>query len=204
MYHDLSSIRTICLAMEFAIPISRFNPAHVKWGQPKTCLYRRTIPFEYEEPGIKTNNLIVSLYPLRVVEIDMEKKQIVLEETKRLPFLSKLEQLQHNISDELINNSKKWVDESKLPALIQSPLQPWLKSRKLILYLSSDPSSLAFFMDSGPTTFSTEHIKPGDTLRAIIKIHGLSLQMSEQDIWTGKSRIQHNILQIYKLSSPLV
>jgi len=189
--------------MEFAIPISRFNPANVKWGQPKTCLCRRTIPFEYEENSIKTNNLIVSLYPLRVVEIDMEKKQIVLEETKRLPFLSKLEQLQHNISDELINNSKKWIDESKLPPIIQSPLQPWLKSKKLILYLSSDPSSLAFFTETGPTVFSGEHIKPGDTLRAIIKIHGLSLQMSEQDIWTGKSRIQHNILQIYKLSGPI-
>ena len=189
--------------MEFAIPISRFNPAYVKWAKPKTSVCRRTIPFEYEENSIKTNNLIVSLYPLRVIELDMEKKQLVLEETKGLPFLSKLEKLQQNISDELVNNSKKWIEESKLPSVIQCPLQPWLKSKKLILYLSSDPSSLAFFTETGPTIFSAEHIKPGDTLRAIIKIHGLSLQMSEQDIWTGKSRIQHNILQIYKLSDSL-
>lgn len=189
--------------MEFAIPISRFNPAHVKWAKPKVSFCRRTIPFEYEENNIKTNNLIVSLYPLRVIEIDMEKKHLVLEETKSLPCLSKLEKFQQNTSDELMNNSKKWIDESKLPPLIQSPLQPWLKSKKLILYLSSDPSSLAFFTETGPTVFSAEHIKPGDTLRAIIKIHGLSLQMSEQDIWTGKSRIQHNILQIYKLSGPI-
>jgi hypothetical protein len=39
-----------------------------------------------------------------------------------------------------------------------------------------------------------------DTIKkVIIKIHGLSLQMSEDDIWTGKSRIQHHILQIYKI-----
>jgi hypothetical protein len=27
----------------------------------------------------------------------------------------------------------------------------------------------------------------------------LSLQMVEDNIWTGKSRIQHHILQIYKI-----
>ena len=189
--------------MEFAIPISRFNPESVKWGQSRSCPFRRTIPFEYEESNMKTNNLIISLYPLRVVEIDFEKNQLILEEGKRLPFLSKLEQLQDIVSEELTHNSKKWIDESKLPAVIQSPLQPWLKFKKLILYLSADPSSISFFTEQGPAIFSSSTVKPGDTIRAIIKIHGLSLQMSEDDNWTGKSRIQHNILQLYKVSAKL-
>ena len=188
--------------MEFAIPISQFNPAHVKWGQPKSHPFRRTIPFEYEEHKLKFSNLIISLNPLKIIEIDLEKNQMILEETKG-SFLSKLENFQNLVSTELITNSKKWVDESKLPSIIQAPLQAWLKNKKIILYLSADPGSLSFFTENGPEKFSPTTIKPGDTIRAVIKIHGLSLQMSEDDIWTGKSRIQHNILQMYKISTTL-
>jgi hypothetical protein len=189
--------------MEFAIPISRFVPAHVKWGQIKSFPFRKTIPFEYEENNIKYNNLILSLCPLKVVEVDFEKNQIVLEETKKLSYLQKLEQFQQMVDDELTNNSKKWIDKSKMPSVIQRPLQPWLKSKRLTLYLSAEPGSLVFFTEDGPAKFSSETIKPGDTLRAIVKIHGISLQTSDDDVWTGKSRIQHTILQVYKVLSPL-
>jgi hypothetical protein len=189
--------------MEFAIPISQFNPASVKWGQPRSHPYRRTIPFEYLDNNIKFNNLIISLHPLKITEIDLEKNQLILEEGKKTSFLSKLDEFQHNVSEELIHNSKKWVDESRLPSVIQSPLQQWFKSKKINLYLSADPSSLTFFTEDGPAIFSTDLVKPGDTIRAVIKIHGLSLQMSENDNWTGKSRIQHNILQLYKVSTTL-
>jgi hypothetical protein len=37
-------------------------------------------------------------------------------------------------------------------------------------------------------------------IRITVKLQGLSLQMVEDNIWTGKSRIQHHILQIYKVS----
>ena len=189
--------------MEFAIPISRFTPTNVKWGQIKSYPFRKTIPFEYEEYNIKYNNLILSLCPLKVVEVDFEKNQIILEETKKLPYLQKLEQFQQIIDDELVINSKKWITKSKSPSVIQRPLQPWLKSKRLTLYLSAEPSSLAFFTENGQTKFSSETIKPGDTLRAIVKIHGISLQTLEDDVWTGKSRIQHTILQLYKISFPL-
>jgi hypothetical protein len=189
--------------MEFAIPISQFNPEHVKWGQPKSYPFRRTIPFEYADNNIKSNNLIISLHPLKITEIDVEKNQIVLEEYKKVPFLNKLNRFQELVTEELQNNSKKWIDPSKLPASIQCPLQPWLKSKKLNLYLSADPGSLSFFTENGLTVFSIDQIKPGDIIRAVVKIHGLSLQMSEDDIWTGKSRIQHNILQLYKVSTSL-
>ena len=189
--------------MEFAIPISQFNPANVKWGQPRSHPFRRTIPFEYADNNIKFNNLIISLNPLKISEIDLEKNQIILEEVKKGSFLNKLDELQHTVSEELLHNAKKWIDETRLPAVIQSPLQQWLKSKKINLYLSAEPKSLCFFTEDGPAIFSTDLVKPGDTIRAVIKIHGLSLQMSENDNWTGKSRIQHNILQLYKISSEL-
>jgi LysM repeat protein len=189
--------------MEFAIPISQFNAANVKWGQPRSHPFRRTIPFEYADNNINLNNLIISLDPLKIAEVDLEKNQLILEEVKKSSFLYKLDELQHNVSEELTYNAKKWVDETRLPAIIQSPLQQWLKSKKINLYLSVDPSSLTFFTEDGPAIFSTNLVKPGDTIRAVIKIHGLSLQMSENDNWTGKSRIQHNILQLYKVSTAL-
>jgi hypothetical protein len=97
--------------MEFAIPLSRFTPANVKWGQAKSHPSRKTISFEYEEHNIKYNNLILSLCPLKVIELDLEKNQIILEEIKRLPYLQKLEQFQQIVDEEIRSNSKKWIEK---------------------------------------------------------------------------------------------
>ena len=199
--HGLSILRDRITVMELGIPISRFNPNNVKWGQPRACPFRKTIPFGYQENNVSFNNLILILHPLRVSEIDYERNQLVLEETNRLPLLNKIDQFQQAVSLELEKNSKKWLDENKLPPVIKSPLQPWFKSKRLTLYLSSDPRSLHFFVDGKPAVFSDTAVKPGDIIRAVVKLQGLSLQMSEDDIWTGKSRIQHNILKLYKVSA---
>jgi hypothetical protein len=187
--------------MEFAIPISRFDPTHVHWGQPRSGPFRRTIPFGYDESNIQLNNLILILQPLRIVEIDWMRNQIVLEESKKLPFLSRLEQFQTLVTNEIENQSRHWLNDCKPPSGTSISLQPWLKSKKLTLYLSAQPDTLPFFTESGSAVFSEKTIKPGDILRAVVKIQGVSLQMSEDDIWTGKSRIQHHILQLYKVSS---
>jgi hypothetical protein len=187
--------------MDLAIPISRFDPTHVKWGQPRNGLFRRIIPFGYEENSITLHNLILVLHPLRVAEIDWSRNQIILEESNKLPFLSKLEQLQASVIQELEKNFGRWVDESRAPKIVKNPLQLWLKSRRITLYLSAEPGSLLFHNPDGASTFSEETVRPGDVIRAVIKIQGISLQMSEDDIWTGKSRIQHHILHLYKVAS---
>ena len=79
------------------------------------------------------------------------------------------------------------------------PLQPLVKNKKLTLYLSSQPESLTFIEDGETAVFSETTVKPGDLLRITVKFQGLSLQMIEDNVWTGKSRIQHHILQIYKV-----
>jgi hypothetical protein len=124
---------------------------------------------------------------------------MVLEETTKISFLSKIDQFQTLVSNGLVRNCKTWLEGSK-GAEECHPLQFWLKSRKLTLYLSSQPELLPFFTDSGPAIFSPKTVRPGDLIRAVVKIHGISLQMSEDDIWTGKSRIQHHVLQLYKVT----
>jgi hypothetical protein len=188
--------------MEFAVPISRFNPSNVRWGQPRTGPYRRTVPFGYEENQVVLNNLILTLQPLRVVELDWSRNQLVLEETATMSFLSKLEQFQTLVSGSLEKHVKLWLEGSAMPPAGTSclPLQLWLKSRKLTLYLSSQPEALPFFVDGKPAVFSEKTVKPGDLIRAVVKIQGISLQMSEDNVWTGKSRIQHHVLQLYKVT----
>ena len=187
--------------MELAIPITRFDPSNVRWGVPRDGAFRRIIPFGYEENQIKFNNLILVLEPLKITEIDKIKNQIVLEESKKFQYLSKIEELQLNIINELESNTCKWIDKSNVSETLRSPLQPWIKSKKLTVYLSPEPVSLQFFTENSLSIFSERSIQPGDTIRAVIKIQGLSLQMTGDDIWTGKSRIQHQILQIYKFSA---
>jgi hypothetical protein len=190
--------------MEFAVPISRFTPSNVRIGQPRVGPYRRTVPFGYNENQIHLNNLILSLHPLRVIELDMVRNQLILEEVKHTTataHLSKLEQFQTLVGNSLEKHSKSWLEERQYPEGGCHPLQIWLKSHRLTLYLSSQPDMLPFFTEEGPAVLSEETVKPGDLIRAIVKIQGLSLQMSDDDVWTGKSRIQHHVLQLYKVTN---
>lgn len=186
--------------MEFSIPISRFDPTHVRWGPPRIGPFRRTIPFGYEENHIQLHSLNIVLQPLKIVELDWSKNQVILEETKKMSFLSKIEQLQNLVGVGLEKHSKNWLEGSQPFSGQCHPLQLWLKGRKLTLYLSNHPDQLPFFTEQGPDVFSENTVKPGDLLRAVVKIQGISLQMSNDDIWTGKSRIQHHVLQLYKVT----
>ena len=84
----LRLLRILFLGMEFAIPISQFDISKVKWAQPRSSPFKKTIPFIYDIHNIHFNNLILALQPLTVVEIDNERNQLVLEENKKYPFFS--------------------------------------------------------------------------------------------------------------------
>ena len=184
--------------MEIAIPISRFDPNNVKWGPIRTGPFRKTIHFGYEESQLKFNSLILLLEPLRIVQIDWDRNQLVLEETGDKSFLNKLEQFQKLANTYISKNASTWMDASDACEIYA--VQPWLKSRRLTLFLSNDPASLTFYTEAGKAIFSNKSVKPGDFIRAVVKLNGISLQMTTQDIWTGKSRIQHHVLELYKVS----
>lgn len=181
--------------MEFAIPLSTLDISNVKWAEPRSDHLRKTIQLTYQDNSVCFNNLIIAMQPLRVVEIDDVLHQIILEDELGKTTLDKIDQFQKAVSADLEKYSKSSVE------IVKSPLQPWLKSGKLSLYLTDKPEQLVFYTNNVLSTFSEKTVKPGDLIRAVVKIQGISLQMSEGDIWTGKSRIQHHILQLYKVSS---
>jgi len=196
----LRLLRTRYLVMEFAVPISIFDISKIKWAEPRSGPFRKTIPFTYEDVSLNFNNLIIALQPLKVTEIDMERNQLTLEDTRKNSHLIKIEQFQTSVCSDLEKWSKEHL-ETKGTTIVKCPLQPWLKSGKLTLYLSDKPDHLSFYNDTVPSIFSDKTVKPGDMISAIVKIQGVSLQMSEDDIWTGKSRIQHHILQLHKIKN---
>jgi hypothetical protein len=196
--------------MEFAIPVTRFDPNNVTLNQPRGVSYKKTIPFGYNDNSLTFSSLVLSLEPLKVVEIDWDKNQLILEEYVNLSFLSKLEQFQKLVNSQITNNFRKFLTDEELPDTLSIlPLQSCVKSRRITLYLSNDPSSLPFFANSstGDTPastackFSKETVQPGTLLRVVVRLHGVSLQMTPSNIWTGKSRIQHHVLEIYKVST---
>lgn len=198
--------------MEFAIPVTRFDASHVTLNQPRIGTFKKTIPFGYNDSTLSFSSLILNLEPLKVVEIDWEKNQLVLEEFTSLSFLSKLDQFQKLVNTQITNNFRKFLTDEELPdALTIMPLQSCVKARRITLYLSNDPSSLPFFNDgdNGNATaaankFSKNTVQPGDLIRVVVRLHGVSLQMTPSNIWTGKSRIQHHVLELYKVSSLMI
>jgi len=194
--------------MEFAIPVTRFDPNNVTLNQPRGGSYKKTIPFGYNDNSLTFSSLVLSLEPLKVVEIDWDKNQLILEEFTGLSFLSKLEQFQKSVNTQITNNFRKFLTDDELPdTLTISPLQSCVKSRRITLYLSNDPSSLPFFATgdtaTGTCKFSKDTVQPGTLLRVVVRLHGVSLQMTPSNIWTGKSRIQHHVLELYKVSSAM-
>jgi len=185
--------------MEFAIPLLDLDISKVKWSEPRSDNFRKCIQFTYQDTSVSFNNLIIVMQPLRVSEIDDERHQIILEDEQGKTTLDKIDQFQKSVCAELEKYSRDFLEDSR--GIVKLPLQPWLKSGKLSLYLTDKPEHLNFYTDKGLTRFSEKTVKPGDIIRAVVKIQGISLQISEDSIWTGKSRIQHHILELYKVNS---
>ena len=188
--------------MEFAIPVTRFDPNNVTLNQPRSGSYKKTIPFGYTDNSLIFSSVVLSLEPLKVVEIDWDKNQLVLEEYTPLSFLSKLDQFQRLVNTQISTNFRKFLTDEELPdTLTILPMQSCVKARRITLYISNEPSNLPFFNDGLAAKFSKETIQPGSLLRVVVRLHGVSLQMTPSNIWTGKSRIQHHLLELYKVSS---
>ena len=187
--------------MEFAIPISRFDPSKVRWGLIKNGPFRKTISFNYKDNNQTFNSLNLILEPLTVFYVDWDKKQLILEESSQGHFLTKIEQLQTVVNNQIKKQYTEWLDGTVFPKSEEiAPLQPWLKSQKLVLYLSSDPSSIPFFTENGSEVISEKSLKPGDLIRAVVCLQGISLQLSESNNWLGKSRIQHYLIKLYHIT----
>jgi hypothetical protein len=141
------------------------------------------------------------LEPLRVHQIDWEKNQLTLEEIGPISFLTKFDQLQQLINTNVLKNYKDWLEDTTLPPIAHiCGVQPWLKGNKITLYLSTEPNLLTYYTETGSVPFSDKNIKPGDLIRAVVRLNGISLQMTSMDNWTGKSRIQHHVLELYKVT----
>ena len=186
--------------MELAIPLTKFTPTNVHWGTPRSGAFRRTIPFLYEDNQTTFTSLVLVLQPLRVVEYDAERNQLVLEDTKRTQTaFNKLELLQTTVSQALDKHARMWLEGSPYPKEGAQPIQPWVRNRRITVHLSSQKELKPMFNETGKIEITADTLKPGTFLRLVVKLQGLSLQMSADDVWTGKSRIQHHVLQIYQV-----
>jgi hypothetical protein len=184
--------------MDLAIPIEKFDPSKVIIGKSHDNPVRKIITLEYKDNNLHLYNLVLVLDSLKVKEIDLLNNMLILQESKESPNLSKLEELRKILNTQLDTNYKKWVDNANLLKLVKAPIQNWVTPEGIVLYLSNKPELLTFYNSGTKSVISTETIAPGDFIRAVIKIQGISLQMTEDGNWTGKSRIQHHILQLYK------
>lgn len=183
--------------MELGIPLSKFAVSNVSWSYPRSGSFRRTIPIEYSDQGVHFSGLVLVLQPLKVVGYDEEKSQLILEDHKRSQCFSKLEGLQTWVTNSLEEQYTSWLAGMTIPR--EHSMQPWIRQKKLSLHLSSQKDKTPLFTRAGMTQINQTTVKPGDILRAVVKIQGLSLQMENDTIWTGKSRIQHHVLQLYKI-----
>lgn len=183
--------------MELAIPLSKFSHGNIKWGHPRVGAFRRTIPFGYDEGASTFNSLILVLQPLKIVEYDEARSQLILEDTKRTSAFSKLELLQTHVGDALSSHKDAWLEGCRSPT--EFSVQPWVRGKRLTLHLSSQKEMTPFFSDAGPLKVSATTLRPGEFVRPVVKLQGLSLQMSDDENWTGKSRIQHHVLQLFKV-----
>lgn len=189
--------------MEFAIPLAKCNPENIKIEDIKTFSFRKILPIEYTEGKTCFKNLIISLPPLKVREIHLEKNQVTLEESEETNQLQILEKIQEKLLTFLEVNYTKWFHEIEIRDVKKIIFQPWINSKRITLFLPSNTTTFSYFTENGQSVFSSNSLKPGEIVRAFINIHGLCLQLLENNNWTGRSRIQHKTLHLYKISTPL-
>ena len=185
--------------MDFAIPLSRFEAGNVELVKQPTNKF--TLGFSYKDGQFCNMPILLVLEPLEIVFIDWSKHQINLKENEDfMSFLSKITVLQKNIHESIGKHAKEWLGESYSEEISYFSTQPLFKSGILTLYMSSALDYITYIADQKEQVLEKETLQPGDLVRIVVKLYGVSLQKSDSEIWTGKSRIQHTILQMYKVN----
>jgi hypothetical protein len=194
--------------MEWCVPLQKLEVPKIVLGNLQTKPHRETkpiAPLGYID-GPMVMPVLTVLLPHLVVDSYNSadgRLELVLDSPQSI---GKLTSIQTGLVGSITNSQHSWFGTRKYSQTEISDLfQPMIDGNKLHLYC---PSTLvekrkgsgvikvwkegSWIEGVRPGLFS-----PGQKIRVALQIQGISLQLTGDSLWTGRSRLQHRILGIF-------
>jgi hypothetical protein len=198
--------------MEWCVPLQKLEVTKIVLGNLQTRPHRETkpiAPLGYID-GAMVMPVLTVLLPHLVVDSYNSadgRLDLLLDSPQSI---GKLTSIQSGLITSLTNSQHSWFGAKKYSqSEINDFFQPMIEGNKLHLYC---PSTLvekrkgtgvikiwkegSWIEGVRPGLFT-----PGQRIRVALQIQGISLQLTGDSVWTGRSRLQHRILGIF-LQSP--
>ena len=188
--------------MEWAVPlqkidVNKINVGQIRYGEKPLA------PLAYSDGPIHLPSVNILLPPLLVKDYDPQTGRLKLSIQDNTAVLHTLSSLQETLLKIVFQKQSEWFPGSrKTSEELHVFFQPFVENNIINLYCPSAVTgniSIPIWKDrvwsKGVTTGS---IVKGDTIRVGLRIQGISFQHNlEADIWTGRFRLQHKILQVF-------
>ena len=188
--------------MEWAVPlqkidVNKINVGQIRYGEKPLA------PLAYSDGPIHLPSVNILLPPLLVKDYDPQTGRLKLSIQDNAAVLHTLSSLQETLLKIVFQKQSEWFPGSrKTSEELHVFFQPFVENNIINLYCPSAVTgniSIPIWKDKawskGVTTGS---IVKGDTIRVGLRIQGISFQHNlEADIWTGRFRLQHKILQVF-------
>lgn len=188
--------------MEWAVPlqkidVNKINVGQIRYGEKPLA------PLAYSDGPIHLPSVNILLPPLLVKDYDPQTGRLKLSIQDNTAVLHTLSSLQETLLKIVFQKQSEWFPGSrKTSEELHVFFQPFVENNIINLYCPSAVTgniSIPIWKDKGWSKGVTVgSIVKGDMIRVGLRIQGISFQHNlEADIWTGRFRLQHKILQVF-------
>jgi hypothetical protein len=188
--------------MEWAIPLQKIDVNKIIVGQIRYG-EKPLAPLSYSDGPIHLPCVNILLPALLVKDYDPQTGRLKLSIQDNTAVLHALSSLQETLLKIVFQKQSEWFPGSrKTSEELHVFFQPFVENNIINLYCPTAATgniSIPIWKDKmWLKGVSTGSIVKGDTIRVGLRIQGISFQHNlEADIWTGRFRLQHKILQVF-------
>ena len=186
--------------MLLTIPYQLLETSNIKLEDFKADHKARIIaPLCYSTPSIQFHDINILTCPLVIQEYDISSNRIRFDIRSQPAFLTKMNMLQETLVQKFYAKRFDILKYDVTMDEVRSMFQFLFYGAMLTLFVF--PNTIVKLADSHASVTSTvSQLKKGDTIRCVIRVHGVSMLQNRVGEFFPRFRIQHSVPTVYKIT----
>lgn len=186
--------------MLLTIPYKLLETSNIKLESFKADHKARIIaPLCYSTPSIQFHDINILSGPLVIQEYDISSNRIRFDIRNDTAFLTKINMLQETLINKFYAKRFEILKYDVTMDEVRSMFQFLYYGAMLTLFVF--PNTIVKSIDSSTDVTNTvSQLKKGETIRCVIRVHGVSMLHNRTGEFFPRFRIQHSVPTVYKIT----
>lgn len=181
--------------MLLTIPYQLLELANIQLENFKADHKGRIIaPLKYSTPSIQFHDISILTPPIVISDYDQTSNRIRFDIKPQTAFMNKMQAIQDCFVNKFYKNRFDILKYDASIDDIRSMFQFLFYSNILTLFVF--PNTGVKLVDN---TTTVGQLKKGDTIRCVIRIHGISMLPARSGEFFPRFRIQHSVPTVYRV-----